>query len=360
MTHRILCWIAALWLAGGCAVALPGQQIERLDEQPAVVDRPFLIESALQTIPPSPLPGERSLLESPTSNSMGVGDFRMGSEGLTDSVANSFGRSNPGAGIGSDFFGLDDNFDEGLVIQTRRLAMKIGGFLKVDAIHDFNPIGSTDSFVVDTIEVGAAPRENSRLHARQTRLNLDTRWESDRGPYRIFVEGDFFFNQREAAQLGENRFRLRHAYAQHGQWTVGQTWTTLADVAASPNTLDFEGQVASITTRRTLIRWTQDRLAGTPWQMAVAIEDPFTIIDVPDAIEGEPRTQTPDAVMRFRRSGEDVQFQGCSISGSRCFETVGLSAYGTTGDRGGRLGLELHPDRKIDGTQQNVFRATVG
>ena len=83
----------------------------------------------------------------------------------------SFDRQQPGAEIGSNFFGLNDRFDQGLLIRSGNVAMKIGGYLKVDLIQDFNPIGNTDAFDVTTIEIGAAPRQNTRFHARQTRLN---------------------------------------------------------------------------------------------------------------------------------------------------------------------------------------------
>jgi hypothetical protein len=238
-------------------------------------------------------------------------------------MSDSFARSNPGEGIGADFFGLDRDFSGGLVIRGEKIAMKIGGLVKVDAIYDFNPIGSTDSFDVSTIEINAAPRNNSRLHARQTRLNWDTRWTSDYGPVRLFLEGDFFFNQRESAELGENRFRLRHAYAELNRWLIGQTWTTLSDVAASPSTLDFEGQVASVTTRRTQIRWTRESLFDSRWSLALAVEDPFAVIDTPPGLQGATRTQTPDNVLRLRRVGDNVQFQVAGVVRRLGFQPLG-------------------------------------
>lgn len=233
-----------------------------------------------------------------------------------------FDQAQAGSTIGSNFFGLNDNFDQGLLIRSGNFAMKFGGFVKVDFIQDLNPIGSTDSFDVASIEVGAAPRTNTRFHARQTRLNWDTRWNSERGPFRVFVEGDFFFNQRESFELGEDRFRLRHAYGQHGKWTIGQTWSTLSDVAASPATLDFEGQVASVNTRRTQIRWTND-IGASDWSLAMALEDPFALIEVPDGVEGQARTQTPDAVVRLRLSRPMTQFQVAGVVRQLGFQPIG-------------------------------------
>jgi hypothetical protein len=257
--------------------------------------------------------------------SLTTSSFSQGADPAVDlGQFNSFDRTEPGAGIGSNFFGLNDDFDSGLLVRTENVAMKFGGFVKVDFIQDLNPIGSTDSFDVATIEVGAAPRTNTRFHARQTRLNWDTRWNSERGPVRVFVEGDFFFNQRESFELGEDRFRLRQAYGQHGKWIIGQTWSTLSDVAASPPTLDFEGQVASIATRRTQIRWTDD-IGESDWSLALALEDPFTLIEVPEGVEGQARTQTPDAVVQLRLSRPMTQFQVAGVVRQLGFQPINES-----------------------------------
>ncbi len=233
--------------------------------------------------------------------------------------------NNPGTGIGSDFFGLDDNFDDGLLIKTDDVALKIGGYVKADFIQDFNPIRSTDSFDVTTIEIGAEPRTNTRYHARQTRLNFDTRWKSPCGPIRVFVEGDFFFNQSVdglQGQLGTNRFRLRHAYGRCGNWTAGQTWTTFSDQAAAPSTLDFEGQVASINTRRGLIQWRQN-IANSHWSIRLALEDPFANIVAPDGVTGDTRTETPDAVIAIRYNGPIMRFQIAGVGRELGFQPTG-------------------------------------
>lgn len=239
------------------------------------------------------------------------GQFQIGVEGA------------PGANVGSNFFGEDEDFDKGVVVRSGDVAFKLGGYLKVDFIQDFNPITNTDAFDVTTIEVGATPRTNTRFHARQTRLNGDLRWLTENhGPIRVFVEGDFFFNQRESNELGEDRFRLRHAYAQHTNLIVGQTWTTLSDIAASPATLDFEGQVASVTTRRTQIRWTR-QIPRTNWSFALALEDPIANIEPPDGVVGKARTQTPDAVARLRLTRPRTQFQVAGVVRQLGFQVEG-------------------------------------
>ena len=88
--------------------------------------------------------------------------------------------------VGVDFYSPPE-FKGGLIIRGRDVAMKIGGYVKADFIYDFDPIDSTDSFITTTIPVGAPPHMNARFHARQTRLNVDTRWPACRETVRAFV-----------------------------------------------------------------------------------------------------------------------------------------------------------------------------
>ena len=169
--------------------------------------------------------------------------------------------------------------------------VKLGGYVKVDLIHDFDEIGSTDSFDPRTIPTNdeSDPGENTRMHAKATRLNLDVRGPTDMGPLRIFVEGDFFSSG--------NGFRMRHAYGVIGPILGGQTWSTFMDEDAMPETLDFESPVAFPLIRQAMMRYTHDLGEGSYW--AVALEDPASSIVTPPAA-GEVEEATPDLTGRIR------------------------------------------------------------
>ena len=216
-------------------------------------------------------------------------------------------------GIGVDFYSAPD-FEGGLVVYGRNVAMKIGGYVKADFIYDFDPIHATDVFDTTTIPVGAPPRTNSRFHARQTRLSFDTRWLAEGQNIRIFVEGDFF---SEA-----DRFRLRHAYGEVGSLIVGRTWTTFTDVAAAPATLDFEGAVSNVNRRQALARWTQPILHDDV-TFAVAVEDTRFIIETPVGVTGESRSPSPDFVVRLRFSPEWGRFQVANLYRIGAFQPAG-------------------------------------
>lgn len=178
---------------------------------------------------------------------------------------------------------------KGLQWQVGDYDVKVGGFVKVDLIHDFDPIGSTDSFDPRTIPTGDETGVNTRMHARQSRINLDVRGPTSAGPMHVFVEGDFF---------GEgNAFRLRHAYGELAGFLGGQTWSTFMDEDAMPETLDFETPVAFPLVRQAMIRYTHQFEGGS--YMAIAVEDPNSnIVEPPQP--GTTEEATPDLTARLR------------------------------------------------------------
>jgi len=201
--------------------------------------------------------------------------------------------------VGADFYSPPE-FEGGLIVVGRDVAMKFGGYVKADFIYDFDPIDATDSFITTSIPVGAPDRTNARYHARQTRFSFDTRWASREHTVRIFVEGDFFGK-------GDG-YRLRHAYGEVGSLLVGQTWTTFTDVAAAPATLDFEGSVSAVNRRQAQARWTQPIFCDD-LTLALAVEDTRFIIETPVGITGDPRSPSPDFVGHLRLEREWGRFQ---------------------------------------------------
>jgi len=143
------------------------------------------------------------------------------------------------------------------------IGIKIGGYTKLDVIHDFQDIGNRFKFATNSIPVPSADQSRTTMHARESRLFLDVRSTMEGLPARVYVEGDFFGDG--------NQFELRHAYGQWGGLLAGQTWTTYMDVDSRPHTLDFEGPDAEIFSRNPMVRWHSELDDG--WSYAVAIED---------------------------------------------------------------------------------------
>ena len=81
--------------------------------------------------------------------------------------------------------------------------------------------------------------------------------------------------------------------------TLGQTWTTFADAAALPLTVDLDGPNSSVSLRSVQLR-SSHRL-GQRWQLAVASESPSADISRPQEQEGAEAYQNiPDVVAHAR------------------------------------------------------------
>ena len=123
-----------------------------------------------------------------------------------------------------------------------RYDIRIGGYVKLDAIHQDAHLG-VERGALGT--VGAPPsaatenRDQTNFTARQSRLNLTiTGPEAFGAKTRAFIEGDFF---GQAGRNHDGNFRMRHATFTLAWDTTevmfGQFWDIFGPMA--PSTLDF-------------------------------------------------------------------------------------------------------------------------
>jgi hypothetical protein len=177
---------------------------------------------------------------------------------------------------------------KGIQWQVGDTTLKLGGYVKVDLIHDFDAIGSKDSFDPRTIPTDGSEGSGTLMQAKQSRLNLDVRGPTSADPIHFFVEGDFF---------GTNgAFRLRQAYAEMGPVLGGQTWSAFVDVDAMPETLDFESPIGFPQLRLPQVRYTSQLEDGDSF--AVAVEDPNSEV-VPPPAPGEAEDVLPSLTARY-------------------------------------------------------------
>ena len=167
---------------------------------------------------------------------------------------------------------------------------KIGGYVKIDFINDFNPIASPDFFDVSKIPTDGSEGQNTNLNAKETRIFLDTRTPTKIGEIRTYVEGDFYGSG--------GTFRLRHAFIEiGGKWLAGQTWSNFMDENIIPGTLDFEKPAAYAFERHALLRY-KHSLSEYAY-FALAIEQPSENAQVP-AEPGQFESPLPDITARYR------------------------------------------------------------
>ena len=178
----------------------------------------------------------------------------------------------------------------------------IGGRIKLDMIHDFDAITSTDSFDPRTIVVPDTPGTNTRIHARETRFSLGIAGPANGRELKMFVEGDFYGTG--------NAFRLRHAYGQYGMLMAGQTWSTFMDEDNIPNTIDFETPVAAPLVRQAQVRLTFPVARSATVAFGVEESDPEVV--PPAGVPGAVEKSLPDFTgrLRFTHGTGHVQLSG--------------------------------------------------
>jgi hypothetical protein len=185
----------------------------------------------------------------------------------------------------------EDSFPNSMMIPGTSAAMRMGGFVKMNIVNSFDPLGSLDRFIAGSIPV---PQETSTsrttMTVSQSRLNYDLRDKTKFGTMRAYVEGDF-------AGDGDT-FRLRHAYGQFKDMLAGKTWSVFQDTDAAPEELDFEGINGAVNVRQAQIRYFPK--IGQDWNMMFSLEDPN-----PEVTGGTATSRIPDVVASVRRTWFD-------------------------------------------------------
>jgi hypothetical protein len=173
--------------------------------------------------------------------------------------------------------------------------MGFGGYVKLNGVFDFNGIVDNYDFITYDIPVPKELPGQKRIYldAHQSRLYTEVLGSIKGKPMRMYVEVDFY---------SENYYpHLRQAYAQYNGFLLGQTWTTLMDLEATPNTIDFEGPNSEIALRTPMIRYSFK--ISNAFSMQSALELPN-----PSMTYGPPLTSTyqyvPDIIANIKFHGK--------------------------------------------------------
>ena len=183
------------------------------------------------------------------------------------------------------------DFPGSLHIPKLDISVRIGGFVRTDIVHDPDSLGFPDVVNPRTIPLDDSAndgRSQTRLSARNSRINFDLRGSSVFGTVRTFIEADFLGDG--SALTSNYSFQLRHAAAQFASFYIGQWWSTFDDVASIP-----EGASAPLgtpTLRQPGFRWADN--FGSQWRVSVGVESPAgDLSSSPDALSAD---AVPDIV----------------------------------------------------------------
>ncbi|UXD88976.1 DcaP family trimeric outer membrane transporter [Thalassolituus hydrocarboniclasticus] len=156
------------------------------------------------------------------------------------------------------------------------------GYVKADMLFNSenDATGGLREQALLTLNADEADDEEGDLYmsAWESRLNFTSKSTGTPvGDLKAVIEGDMYSGP------SQNVFNLRHAYMQHNNLTIGQTWSTFMDLGALAETADFGGPAARIFTRQPLIRYSVQMGDAT---LDLAAEKPKNSIDpvMPDLV----------------------------------------------------------------------------
>lgn len=157
-------------------------------------------------------------------------------------------------------------------------SIKFGGYAKLDAIYDTNGYGNQyASFASIPLDNSALDEQSGKfnMHARQSRLNMETHTPTSLGDLKTFFEVDFYGSARGNPNTtnGEG-LQLRQAYGQLGKILAGQTWSNFMDMDAYPESLDYIGPAGMTFVRQAQLRYSDSLNSKTTW--SVAVESPHS------------------------------------------------------------------------------------
>ena len=188
-------------------------------------------------------------------------------------------------------------------IPDTKTVLTLSGFIKADVIHDFDKIQSPYKFVAKDIVVdgqpSGQPSSRTTLTANASRFIAASATPTDYGKLSTFLSFDFAKNTTSS----DPDLRFRQGWGQlddffwGGALRVGQSWTSWDDVAALPETMDFQGPNGSQQNRQTLVRWARD--FQDKYTLWVAVEDPDYSMT-----NGKTKSAWPDTIVSLNWHGD--------------------------------------------------------
>lgn len=198
----------------------------------------------------------------------------------------------------------ENAFGGKVTVDSLNTTFEWGGWAQADLIHDFDPAGERDQFVVSSIPVVREPDAEgdgqSSFSLKQSTLTLDTETDTAAGPVTASFLTDFFGSGRA--------FEVLHAYVEWKGVRLGKSESTFQDADAQPTTLDYEGPDGEVFVQQLLLRYSHQVSDSLAW--AVAIEAPDS--EIYSNRSGRATNGLPDIPFRVRWgwTGGHVQLAG--------------------------------------------------
>lgn len=176
-----------------------------------------------------------------------------------------------------------------LMSKDAKLAMGIGGSVRMRGWYDFGGSMPVNGFVPAMIPVPSNPDKRRRIGGTPggTALFFKVLGRSSFGNITGYIQCDFSGDRNVT-------FTLKKAYAVINDWTIGYASTTFSDPAAETPTIDGAGQNGRVSSSRMLVRWAHD--FNKRWSMAASVELPSSHVDADGILTKKLDDYLPDIV----------------------------------------------------------------
>lgn len=192
------------------------------------------------------------------------------------------------------------------ISKDANVMMGIGGVVRMRGWYDWGGAIPANGFVPALIPIPANPAESRHLGTTPAGTALFFRLIGTNrvlGEYRLYIEANF--NGYSARD-----FKLKKAYAQLHDFTVGYAPSTFSDPAALPPTVDAQGPTNKISPTAVLVRWMPQ---FGRWSLAVSAESPDAVISVDNTSTSKSSQWLPDGAAFVQygwAAGQHVRLAG--------------------------------------------------
>lgn len=218
--------------------------------------------------------------------------------------------------------------------KSSNFQLGFGGYVKLTGAFDFNGIVDSYDFITYDIPVENRNLGEKRIYfdAHQSRMYAEILGQIKGKSMRIYIETDFY---------SEHYYpRLRHAYGQYGSFLIGQTWSTLMDLDAMPNTVDFEGPNSAVSLRAPMIRYSKEISKG--FRLSTAVELPEVSMTYRPPWATETYQYVPDIILSLRLANKKAHVQVGGLFRTMAYQDTTRSVQKKVYGYGGVISGKLH------------------
>ncbi len=153
------------------------------------------------------------------------------------------------------------------------LAMGVGGCVRMRGYYDWGGAIPSSGFAPALIPMTPDPAQMRKFGTTPSGTSLFFRVigrNKRYGNYRLYIQADFTGYQ------GRD-FKLKKAYAELNDWTIGYATSTFSDPSALPPVIDAQGSSNKVSLTSVLVRWMHT--VKKNWVVALSAETPDRQVD---------------------------------------------------------------------------------